>query len=97
MPTAQGLTDDRLSPRNPNQRDTDSDGIGNFCDADLTNDRLVNVQDLAFIRAALQSSGEDADLNGDGIVNGRDLRIARADLFAPPGPSRIANICSARP
>jgi hypothetical protein len=36
---------------NPDQRDTDGDGCGNRCDADLNNDGIINFADLAIFRA----------------------------------------------
>jgi hypothetical protein len=36
--------------RNNSQRDTDGDGYGNWCDADLNNDLKVNFADLALFR-----------------------------------------------
>ncbi|MEO0424756.1 MAG: SBBP repeat-containing protein [Pseudomonadota bacterium] len=91
------FNDNCLFARNPDQRDSNGDGIGNRCDADLDNDCEVSVADLRLLRDALQTADEDADLNGDGIVNNRDLRIARGSLFGPPGPSGVPNACSARP
>ncbi|MEO0476386.1 MAG: FG-GAP-like repeat-containing protein [Planctomycetota bacterium] len=91
------FADNCLLARNPDQRDSNGDGLGNRCDADLNDDCEVTLVDLALVRAALQSPDEDADFNGDGIVNARDLRVARDALFAPPGPSGVANVCSARP
>ncbi|MEM6638361.1 MAG: FG-GAP repeat protein [Pseudomonadota bacterium] len=35
---------------NTDQRDTDGDGFGNACDADLNNDCVVNVIDLGLFR-----------------------------------------------
>ena len=70
---------------NADQRDTDSDGIGNWCDPDLNNDQVVNFIDLGLLRAVFFSSNEDADFNGDGVVNFVDLGILRAYFFAPPG------------
>ncbi|MEM6641281.1 MAG: thrombospondin type 3 repeat-containing protein [Pseudomonadota bacterium] len=71
---------------NPDQRDTNGDGFGNICDADLNNDNTVNVVDLGIFRSVFFSSDADADFNGDGTVNVVDLGILRGLFFAPPGP-----------
>ena len=69
------------------QVDTDNDGHGNRCDADLNNDCVVNVSDLGTMRAVFFSSFANADLNVDGVVNFVDLGILRAMFFSAPGPS----------
>lgn len=74
---------------NPDQRDTDGDGYGNFCDPDLNNDGRVNFRDLEIIAAVFFGTDPDADLNGDGIVNFGDLDIVRQFFFGPPGPSAL--------
>lgn len=72
------------------QRDTDGDGYGNVCDADLDNSGgIVNFSDLALFRAAFgRSDRPDADLNGSGgIINFSDLAIFRGRFGTAPGPS----------
>ncbi|MEO1574061.1 MAG: thrombospondin type 3 repeat-containing protein, partial [Pseudomonadota bacterium] len=79
-------TDDNCPQlQNADQRDTDADGFGNRCDADLNNDGVVNVIDLGLLRARFFSSDPDADFNGDGVVNVVDLGILRSLFFLPPG------------
>ncbi|MFK8014699.1 MAG: FG-GAP-like repeat-containing protein [Gammaproteobacteria bacterium] len=75
---------------NADQRDTNGDGYGNRCDADLNDDGTINVVDLGLLRAAFFGTGPDADFNGDGVVNVVDLGILRASFFGAPGPSGIA-------
>lgn len=76
---------------NPNQRDTDGDGFGNFCDADLNNDCVVNPVDLGIFRTFFFMMGDlDADFNGDGQVNPQDLGILRSLFFQEPGPGQGA-------
>ena len=75
---------------NPDQRDTDSDGLGNACDPDLNNDGIVNFIDLGMMRAVFFSDNPHADLNGDGHVNFADLAIMKSMFFWPPGPSGFA-------
>ncbi|MGE3846484.1 MAG: dockerin type I domain-containing protein, partial [Gammaproteobacteria bacterium] len=72
------------------QLDSDGDGYGNLCDADLNNDGVVNGGDLGPLRTALGGSGGAADLNGDGAVNAGDIGALRARLGTLPGPSGIA-------
>ena len=74
---------------NPDQRDTNGDGFGNACDADLNNDNIINVTDLGLLRSVFFNQGDalDADFNGDGVVNITDLGIMRQSFFAAPGPS----------
>lgn len=76
---------------NPDQRDTDGDGYGNVCDADLNNDGIVNQLDSGLFRAAFGSNDANADFNGDGIVNQLDAGIFRSQFGRAPGPSGIAN------
>lgn len=79
---------------NPDQTDSDGDGFGNACDADLNNDCIVNVADLGILRSRFFSADPDADFDGDGAVNIVDLGIMRAAFFSEPGPGSATNICS---
>ena len=71
---------------NVDQTDSDGDGFGNACDADLNNDCVVNVVDLGLLRSVFFTPDADADFNGDGVVNVIDLGIMRTQFFAEPGP-----------
>ncbi len=75
---------------NADQRDSNADGFGNLCDADLNDDNVVNTVDLGLLRVAFFTSDADADFNGDGTVNVLDLGILRARFFTAPGPSGLA-------
>ncbi|MFK8015844.1 MAG: alkaline phosphatase D family protein [Gammaproteobacteria bacterium] len=78
---------------NAQQIDSDADGFGNACDADLNNDCQVNVADLGLLRSVFFSDNANADLNGDGIVNAADIGLFRLRFFDAPGPSGLPNIC----
>ncbi|MCU7923956.1 MAG: aryl-sulfate sulfotransferase [Candidatus Thiodiazotropha sp. (ex Dulcina madagascariensis)] len=75
------------------QLDTDSDGFGNLCDADLNNDGMTNSLDLGLFKLAFFTNDTqpdfepNADLNGDGVVNSLDLGIVKTLFSQPPGPS----------
>lgn len=71
------------------QRDSDSDSIGNVCDADLNNDGLTNVTDLAIFRLRFGTTDADADFDGNGTVNAADLARFRVMFGQPPGPSGL--------
>jgi hypothetical protein len=81
---------------NTDQRDTNGDGYGNICDADLDNDGTVNLSDYSSFRSAfggtapLTPAQEDADFNGDGNVNLSDYSIFRSYFGQVPGPSCCA-------
>jgi uncharacterized repeat protein (TIGR03806 family) len=70
---------------NPDQRDSDADGFGNRCDADLNNDGIVNPLDLGLFKQRFGSADADADFNGDGIVNPLDLGIFKLLFGKAPG------------
>ena len=80
------LVDNAVRMANPDQRDTDGDGLGNVIDADFNGNGFVDNVDLATFRAAFgsfdpvtpASAGADADLDGNGAVNNGDLAIFRA-------------------
>ena len=76
---------------NPVQRDTNGDGYGNFCDADLDNNGIVNTFDLAGFKAAFGTADADADFDGNGVVNTFDLVRFKAMFGLPPGPSAVDN------
>ena len=71
---------------NPDQRDSDGDGLGNPCDPDFNNDNIVNAADLAYLKLNFFSNDPHADLNGDGFVNAADLAILKQRFFQAPGP-----------
>ncbi|MBL8225036.1 MAG: hypothetical protein JNM50_06880 [Chromatiales bacterium] len=74
---------------NADQRDTDGDGYGNACDADLNNDGRVNFADLSVFRSRFGTTDADADFDGNGIVNFSDLAKFRTLFGGVPGPSGV--------
>ena len=74
---------------NADQRDSNGDGFGNRCDADLNDDGTTNFVDLGLFRDVFFSNDEDADFSGDGAVNVIDLGVLRQLFFASPGPSGL--------
>ena len=80
---------------NAGQLDTNSDGYGNICDADLNNSDLVTAADYAILRSVLNQNASasptaaDADLNGSGLVTAADYAILRARINTAPGPSAL--------
>jgi uncharacterized protein (TIGR03790 family) len=83
---------------NPDQRDTDGDGFGNLCDADVDGDGWVttswgnaarpgDVEQIAVTARALAYVPHH-DLDGDGRVDRRDVSLAHVTLFHRPGPGR---------
>ena len=72
------------------QLDSNGDGYGNACDADLNNDGIVNGLDVAPYVSQFGTGGPDADFNGDGIVNGLDVGTFINSFGQAPGPSALA-------
>ncbi|MDO8706572.1 MAG: M64 family metallopeptidase [Sulfuricaulis sp.] len=83
------FSDNCTHVKNPDQRDTNSEGYGNICDPDLNNDGIVNFADLAIMKLGFFGNNPDADLNGDGVVNFGDLAILKTFFFKAPGPSGL--------
>jgi hypothetical protein len=83
-------SDNCLGITNTSQRDSDGDGYGNICDADLDNNGRVNFADLAMFRSAFGTADPNCDLNGDGRVNFTDLAALKSLFGKPPGPSALA-------
>ena len=81
--------DNCIDVENADQRDTNADGYGNVCDADLNNDGVVNFEDVAIMKSVFQTTDPDADLDGDGSVTFADLQMLKSSFFLPPGPSGL--------
>lgn len=86
-------TDDALDnctlTANPDQRDSNGDGFGNACDADINDDGTVNSLDLGLFKRVFSTVSSDADINGDGRVNSQDLGLFKRMFLKPPGPSNV--------
>ncbi|MEL7447924.1 MAG: alpha/beta hydrolase-fold protein [Pseudomonadota bacterium] len=89
------LADNCSDVANADQRDTNGDGFGNACDADLDNDCVVNFADLGTMKSVFFTGDADADMDGDGAVNFSDLGLMKAAFFAAPGTSGVSDECSA--
>jgi hypothetical protein len=88
--TIPDISDNCTLEPNPLQRDSNLDGYGNLCDADLDNDGNTNSIDLGLIGIVFLTADADADINGDGNVNSLDLGLVVPMFFKPPGPSGVA-------
>ncbi|MDH5275306.1 MAG: thrombospondin type 3 repeat-containing protein [Gammaproteobacteria bacterium] len=80
---------------NANQVDSNADGFGNRCDADLNNNGSTNAFDTPLYRAQLGQPSVPplyniADFNTNGSVNAFDTPIYRSLLGSPPGPGKAA-------
>ncbi len=76
---------------NPDQRDTDSDGFGNWCDADFNNNGIVDPADFSLLKSRLGTSDPNLDINGNGIIDPADLSRAKSLIGQPPGPGADPN------
>ena len=87
---------------NANQLDTNGDGYGNICDADLNNSGTVTTADFGLLRSVLgqawsrvsngpppNTTVSAADMNGSGTVTTADFGLLRARLGTAPGPSGL--------
>jgi len=82
-------TDNCTLAANPDQTDSNSDGFGNACDADINNDGIVNFLDQAQLGQLIINGtyDADADFNSDGVVDPADQAILEASFLQPPGPA----------
>jgi hypothetical protein len=74
---------------NPDQRDTDGDGYGNFCDADLNQDLQTDLSDFSLFRSVFATADPDADFDGIGSVDLSDFTLFRVMFRTAPGPSAL--------
>ena len=87
--------DNCVGTANTDQLDTNSDGYGNACDPDVTNDGTVTSPDfVAFSLAFGTSEGDvdynaDADFTGDGRVESPDFVQLGLRFGGGPGPSGL--------
>jgi len=81
-------SDNCLFVANPVQTDSDHDGYGNICDADINNDGAVGLDDAGLVLDVVNTnSNPAADLNGDGGVGLDDVGLALDRANTLPGPS----------
>ena len=89
LDTVPNSTDNCTNVINPNQRDTNKDGFGNMCDADLNNDKRTDLKDKEIMKKAFTVYNPDADLSGDGVVNSKDWDTLLRLYGKVPGPSGL--------
>ena len=79
---------------NPCGLDADTDGFGNHCDGDFTQDGVVNASDFGPFSADLAAgidSGIGSDMDCNGVVNATDFGLFAGQLSQGfPGPSGLS-------
>jgi hypothetical protein len=86
---------------NPDQRDTNQDGYGNLCDADVDDNGAVGLSDFNVFRlhfGRTSTSGNfdpNVDLTGDGAIGLAEFNLLRGAFGGSPGPSGLA--CAGSP
>ena len=87
---------------NLDQRDTDSDGFGNECDADYDNNGVVGLSDFNILRGQFGKKScdsfapcdldfnADVDCDGSDTIGTLDFNCLRNQFGGPPGPSGLA-------
>lgn len=81
--------DNCTAAANADQRDTNRDGFGNVCDADLDGNGIVDDADKKAMSGLVGQSGDglDADLDGNRLVDKKDIKLLKKQFGKPPGPS----------
>jgi hypothetical protein len=75
---------------NADQADEDSDGFGNACDCDFTQDGTVLVDDISSLFGAFNGPSLLHDNTGDGTVLVDDVSFCFGQFNGPPGPGATA-------
>ena len=73
-----------------NQEDSDADGYGNACDADVNKDGGVGLDDANDVVGARGAGAGATDLNCDGGVGLDDANLVLGAQGSTPGPSGLA-------
>ena len=87
------IADNCVNVSNPDQRDSNGNGIGDACDADYNNDGVVGLPDFNLFRSQFGKTSADPtfdprfDANGDGVIGLPDFNLLRKQFGGPPGPS----------
>ncbi|MEM7083603.1 MAG: thrombospondin type 3 repeat-containing protein [Pseudomonadota bacterium] len=87
------LTDNCTLVPNPDQIDTNGDGIGNRCDADVNNDCIINFIDISMFTPRFNTAtgdpgyDPDYDIDSSGSLNFVDYIAYTSNFQMTPGPS----------
>lgn len=98
-----GCDDNCRDVANPDQRDTNGDGIGNLCDSDVNHDGAQDQADVDAVQACFGAKCTDDpcecswgekvactcehDGDGDGVISIADIGLATIRLGTAPGPA----------
>lgn len=74
--------------------DTDSDGYGNFCDCDYTQDNLCGAPDFNVFKPefgkTVPPGNPNVDMTCDGLIGAPDFNAFKPTFGGAPGPSGLA-------
>ena len=76
--------DNCIEVANSDQRDTDADGYGNRCDADLDNNLVVNFGDLGLFKGVFFKKAGDPGFDPDADFDGIDTLRVRTTVSKGP-------------